>query len=185
MKGIIFRSFFTYVQKNYGEELLEQVIDQADLSSGGAYTTVGTYDVTELVSLVVGFSETVGQDVAVVLRGFGQSLFKLLVEHYPVVIEHCQDSFALISTIDDYIHVQVKKLYPDADLPRFEAKQTDTGKLEVRYRSTRGFADLAEGLFRGCFDYFDEDVDIETEDLSDGAKTDVKFTLQRKEPACG
>ena len=103
----------------------------------------------------------------------------------PILVEHCQDSFTLISAIDSYIHVEVKKLYPDADLPSFQTEQTEPNQLWVRYRSVRGFADLAEGLFEGCFDHYGEDVDMLVEDCSGGAKTDVKFRFQRKGPARG
>ncbi|MCH2182981.1 MAG: heme NO-binding domain-containing protein [Mariniblastus sp.] len=185
MKGVIFRSFYTHVQNSYGDELLEQLIEGANLPSGGAYTTVGTYDVDEMVSLVVGLSKTTGQEVPEVLKDFGRGLFGLLLDHYPAVVEHCQDSFTLISAIDSYIHVEVKKLYPDADLPSFQTEQTEPNQLWVRYRSVRGFADLAEGLFEGCFDHYGEDVDMLVEDCSGGAKTDVKFRFQRKGPARG
>ena len=185
MKGVIFRAFFSHVEEMHGEEFLEELIEDAQLENGGAYTAVGTYDADELVTLVVGLSEKTGAGAPKILRGFGFALFNLLAQTYPGLIEHCKDSFALISAIDNFIHVEVKKLYPDADLPRFKILQKGTDRLTVQYESTRGFSDLAEGLFEGCFQFFGEDVETTSHDVSQGEKTSVTFSFKRRRPASG
>ena len=41
MKGIIFSSFLEYADKVLGEDFVEELIENTNLSTGGAYTTVG------------------------------------------------------------------------------------------------------------------------------------------------
>ena len=56
MKGIVFKEFIDMVEATFGEEMLDTVIENSDLPSGGVYTSVGTYPHTELVAMVVTLS---------------------------------------------------------------------------------------------------------------------------------
>ena len=81
--------------------------------------------------------------------------------------------------------MEVRKLYPDADLPDFTFESVGPDQLTLTYQSKRGLADLAEGLLRGCFAYFKESVEIIREDISGGDSKHVKFTLERSRPNHG
>jgi hypothetical protein len=78
------------------------------------------------------------------------------------------------------VHVEVRKLYPDAELPTFDTSRTDDNTMVMVYRSTRPFADLARGLIEGCIVHYGEPVDVHMEDLSDEGRTHVRFTLRRQ-----
>jgi len=56
--------------------------------------------------------------------------------------------------------VEVKKLYETAELPSFETTRLDDSTMEMIYRSSRHFEDLAEGLILGCFKHFGEKCSI-------------------------
>ncbi len=185
MKGVIFRAFLDHVGQTYGENITEQLILNCDLSSGGAYTAVGTYDTGELLSLVSGLTELTGTDPSTIVKTFGEALFPILVEKYPFVVQHANNAFELISTVDNYIHIEVLKLYPDAGLPTFIPELKNPGCMWLKYDSERGMPELAEGLLQGCFDYFGEEAEIEWQDLSAGANTHVLFKLQMQEQVNG
>ena len=53
MKGIVFTEFSTMVESLFGEDMLDDLLDATDPASGGAYTSVGTYNHNELVDMVV------------------------------------------------------------------------------------------------------------------------------------
>jgi hypothetical protein len=82
--------------------------------------------------------------------------------------------------------VEVRKLYPDAELPRFTCRRLAPQRMEMVYRSSRPFTDFAEGLIRGCAAHFGEPIRIERHDLSHGAEHAARFTLtsQASVPAC-
>ena len=180
MKGIVFTVFIEYVENAFGDIVAEQMISGCDLATAGAYTSVGTYDHGEIVQMLVELGKLSGGDVSDLLKDFGYHLFGKLVASYPDVIQHVQDSFGLVATIDNHIHVEVRKLYPDADLPSFSHELIGADELRLLYESERGMADLAEGLLLGCFAHFGEDVVLEREDLSGGAGTRVVFTMRRE-----
>jgi len=185
MKGVIFRSFLDHVGQTYGEHVTEQLILNCDLPSGGAYTSVGTYDPAELLSLVSGLVEITGTEASSLIKKFGQVLFPVLVDKYSSVVQHAGNAFSLISSVDDHIHAEVLKLYPDAGLPKFYPELKNPTCMWLKYESNRALPELAEGLLLGCFEYFGEEVEIDWDDLSEGTKTLVLFKLKLKERVNG
>ena len=127
MKGIVFREFMEMVEATFGEEMLEALIAENDLPSGGVYTAVGTYDHQELVAMAITLSERTGLPVEALVEAFGNYLFGRFLELFPVFFNH-ESSFAFLDTVHDVVHVEVLKLYPDATLQISQAKSGTMGK---------------------------------------------------------
>ena len=180
MKGIVFTEFLELVEERFGIETADQIIANAELPNDGAYTAVGTYDHAELTRLVSGLSAATGVDVPTLVRTFGEYLFGRLASAHPEFIEGSECSFDLLRRVHDMIHLEVKKLYPEAELPEVECEPLAADGLIMHYRSPRGFADLAEGLMNGCASHYGEVLEIDREDLSGGQGTNVRFFLRRK-----
>ncbi|WP_414475075.1 heme NO-binding domain-containing protein [Microvirga sp. M2] len=180
MKGIVFTEFLEMVEKKFSPELADSIIEEAELPSGGAYTSVGTYDHREMVQLVSCLSKETGISTADLLRSFGIYMFGRFYVLFPQYFDGIDTSFRFLEKIENYIHVEVRKLYPDAELPSFECDTSQPGCLRLTYRSTRPFASLAEGLIRGCVAHFGEDADVEVEDLSNGAGIMARFLISRR-----
>jgi hypothetical protein len=181
MKGIVFTEFIEMVEGKFSPELADRIIERAELASGGIYTAVGTYDHREMVKLVSCLSTETGIDSAELLRSFGTYMFGRFSVLFPRYFEGVESSFGFLERIDDYIHVEVRKLYPEAELPFFQCDTSEPGRLRLTYRSARPFASLAEGLIRGCVAHYRETADIEIEDLSNGAGTAARFHITRRE----
>lgn len=177
MKGMVFTEFLDFVEDRFGLEEVDRMTEASN--SGGSYTSVGTYDHAELVGMLMVLSKNTAIEISQLLLDFGQHLFGFLVESYPAVLGDSKNAFDLLSHIDDHIHVEVRKLYPDSELPEFRHEILSDNSMRLTYRSERGLADLAEGLLRGCFDYYREAVEIEREDLSGGKGMLVEFRLQK------
>ena len=120
MKGIIFSEFLSHVETVFGAEACETMIIRAELPGGGAYTSVGTYDHAELVQMVTTLVEMTEVPPGKLLRDFGQYLFHRLAIAYGAMVAESHSSFDLLANVESYIHVEVRKLYPDAELPGFE-----------------------------------------------------------------
>jgi hypothetical protein len=154
MKGIVFTEFLEMIEEKHSPDFADELIETAGLPHDGAFTAVGTYPHTEMVSLVVRYAAMADQLVPDVLRKFGQHLFSRFVILYPVFFRGIDDPKVLLAGIEDVIHVEVRKLYPDAELPSFVAVWPSPEVLELTYRSERHLADLAEGLMEGCIAHF-------------------------------
>jgi hypothetical protein len=181
MKGIVFTEFLEMVEAKFSPELADCIVEGAELPSGGVYTSVGTYDHAEMIDLVTCLSRETGIDSPDLMKAFGEYLFSRFQTLYPRYFEHADSAFGFLTKVQDYIHVEVYKLYPEAELPTFSHDLSQPGCLRLTYRSTRPFAPLAEGLVRGCLAHFGEDADIEVEDLSAGAGTAARFVLTRRD----
>lgn len=181
MKGIVFSEFNELVEQTFGDDMLDDIIDDCEdkLASGGSYTSVGTYDHEELVHLVVALSERTNVPVPDLVKTFGLHLAKVFEVKFPNFFTECSDSFAFFRRIDDHIHVEVKKLYPDAELPKFTYDDSNPDSFKLVYESTRQFADLAVGLLEGVAQHYNETISIEREDLSTADETKVVFTITR------
>ena len=165
MKGMLFTEFFEMVESTLGSTMLDDIIDDCQLSSGGAYTAVGTYPHEEMVALVQALALRTQTPVPVLLKTFGEYLFGRFVLLYPQLFTHVQDAFPFLCGVDAVIHAEVHKLYPDAQLPRFDVYRLDDCTLRMEYSSPRGMADLAEGLLLGCIHHYGETIALHREPL--------------------
>ncbi len=177
MKGMVFTEFMDMVDAKFGPELTERILDASRVESGGVYTAVGTYDHGELVDLVVELSKETGIPVPDLVRTYGHHLFGRFVQMYPRLFEAAASTFDFLEQVDGYIHVEVKKLYPDAELPRFTSERLDDRHLRLDYRSARPFGDFAEGLIQGCADHFGERIAIKREPLAAESGVALRFLI--------
>ncbi len=191
MKGIVFTELIEMVENDLGIDIADRMITGAHTPSGGAYTSVGTYDHAELIRMVISLAHETDIPVPDLVQAFGRHLFTRFHELYPQFFHDIESAIDFLPLIETYIHVEVRKLYPDAELPSFTSEMNE-GVLEFTYSSTRPFADLAEGLVRACVDHFQDAVRVDRFDLGLGNGTEAKFTLapiaamepNKAEPTC-
>lgn len=179
MKGIIFLEFLELVEDKFGLDLADDIIEQCELPSGAAYTAVGTYAFDEMVQLVSALSDRVGVSVPDLLQVYGEHLLGRFASQYPTHFEGISTTFELLARLDDTIHVEVKKLYPEAELPRFEANMISDQQMDLRYLSDKPLSTLAYGLILGSATHFNERIQIDMDDRSTPAQTDVLFRLEQ------
>lgn len=175
MKGMVFTEFLEMVETKFSAELVDDLISETKPASGGAYTSVGTYDHQELVDMVVALSNHTQIPVPDLIKTFGLYLFKVFAKNYTYFFENVQNAFDFLFGIDVIIHAEVIKLYPDAKLPKFECKR-ENNKLYMTYHSERHLADLAEGLIMGSAEYFNESFAINRDELDENS---TLFTLTK------
>jgi hypothetical protein len=82
----------------------------------------------------------------------------------------------MVASIENHIHVQVKKIYPDAELPTFKIVEQNEQSLSLIYKSERAMFMFAKALMEKTFEYYHENVDIQYNLLNDKG-TEVKFLI--------
>jgi len=179
MKGMVFTEFMEMVENRFSPDMVDDIIDDAQPASGGAYTSVGTYSHQEMVALVAALAKRSGLSVEALLQAFGEYLFGRFVVSHPNFFQTVDDAFAFLAGIEDIIHAEVRKLYPDAELPRFDIEHHDPHRLVMVYDSRRHFEDLAEGLLRGCAAHFGGQITIAREVVGTSDARRERFTLTR------
>ena len=176
MKGIVFTEFLEMVEDRFGVEVTDAIISNSELPSGGSYTAVGTYEHSEMVSLVTALHQKTQIAVPDLLRVYGEHLFGRFALLYPKFVGGNTTAFSLLESIQEGIHVEVLKLYPDAQLPRFTTERPQENVLVMHYNSKRKMADFAYGLIDGCIKHFGETASINMV-FNDEEGTSATFTI--------
>jgi len=178
MKGIIFTEFLDLVEEKFGLPMVDQIIQQSELKSGGIYTSVGTYEFSEMLQLLSHLSNNTSISIDDLLMVYSEHLFSVLVKSHPQLVAHYKDPMDLIASIENHIHVEVQKIYPEAQLPTFDLIERGDDKMVMIYKSERALYMLGKGLMLETFKLFNVPVVIEYEKLNDEG-TEVKFLINK------
>ncbi len=163
------------VETVFSANMVDDLIETTNPASKGAYSAVGTYSHHEIVAMVVELSSRTGTSVDDLLQTFGQVLFSRFPVLYPRLVPATGSAFDFLESIEGVIHVEVLKLYPDAQLPRLTAVRHSDSHLSIQYQSPRGMHHLGIGLIKGCAEHFGEPLQIELSDVTPtGAVIDVR-----------
>ncbi len=179
MKGVVFTELFSFVEDQHSPEFLQEAINLSEVPSKGVYTATGTYPACEMAALVASLSEKTGHDVSTLLRVFGEHLFTRFAAGYPEMLEGVDNAFDFLDSIETHIHVEVRKLYPDAELPHFETLEHTADRFRMVYTSSRKLGDFCEGLIQGCLTHFSEEASIERREIADGAEAVIEFIVTK------
>lgn len=179
MKGVIFTEFLTLVEERFGLEVSDQIIESSELESGGAYTTLGTYDHRELLTLVGRLSKQTGVPSEELVKAFGHHLIGAFTQKYSQFFEAEPDTLHFLTKLEGHIHSEVRKLYSDTELPRFEWEFKEPKVLELTYMSRRPFSQLARGMIEATADYYGDELRITQTDLSSDRLNKVRFVLEK------
>lgn len=158
MKGVVFNLLENMVEAQLGAEAWDALLDAAD--SDGIFVATETYPDEELLSLVAAASEATGIPAQDLVRSFGEFMLPEFAKRYPVFFEPHNNVRDFLLSVDQVIHVEVRKLYPEAGLPTFEYEEDNPDTLTMLYRSPRKLCALSEGLITGAAKYFKQPVTI-------------------------
>lgn len=178
LRGFIFTEFIELVEQLHGDTLADRLIDACELPSGGAYTSVDNYPAEELVALVIKLGELTDTAVATLLRTFGERLFHYLADSHRELVKGIHHPFDLFDCLEEHVHSEVRKLYPNAEVPFFDCNRLSTTEFRLQYRSERALPDLAEGLIAAACQHFGTTATIRQSDQSNGENTTVDFHVR-------
>jgi hypothetical protein len=114
------------------------------------------------------------------VKSFGRELFSILADGHRQIMDRFDGCLDMLAGIESIIHRDVRKLYSDAELPRFDVEANSGDHyLRLVYSSSKPFADLAEGLIDGALLHYDiKDISTVTrEDLADDG-THARFEIK-------
>lgn len=175
---MIFTEFLELVEEKFGLAMVDQIINASELMSGGAYTSIGTYEFSEMLQLVTHLSNNTNIAVDDLLLVYSEHLFKALVNMHPDLVSHYKDPMDLVASIENHIHVEVLKIYPDAQLPTFEIIARHENSMILDYKSDKALYMLGKGLMIETFKLFKVPVKIDFTKMNE-AGTHVRFEINK------
>lgn len=171
MKGIVFVELSNFIEEQFGEAFWDEVLLEADLLSEGIYTAVGTYNDEELFTLLNLVCQKKKLTEQEAQEAFGRWVFVKLLNAAPPDVHNFKDVFKFLFAVEKVIHVEVKKLNPDAILPEFKFLSETETTLIMEYKSPRGLCYFCEGLITGLATHARQDVQVkQTECIHENAE---------------
>lgn len=158
MKGAIFTNLQDLVESQMGIELWDEIIESCDLASEGIYTFSKYYPDEEILQIVAALSEKTKIAVPELLQVFGKFLFAGLHKSIPDSVGKLGNLFDYLASVHSIIHVEVRKLDTEAEVPELDVMERSETRLVLAYRSPKNLCFLAIGLIEGVAELFDEKV---------------------------
>ena len=133
----------------------------ADVGSDGLHIASESYPDEEMLGLLNCASCHYKRDVESTLRSLGSFMVPHFALYYPMFFADHKSLLTFLPTIDAVVHLEVKKLYPDAKLPSFICSPDPQQKqITMEYSSERKLCALAEGLIEGSAAHFKETITL-------------------------
>lgn len=158
---MVFTELLGMAEAAVGERVVDGILDALRLSNDGAYSAVGNYPCSELMRIVGALSDHTGLPGAELQRLFGHHMLNRFFQTHPKFFAGKATILDLLQAIEGEVHVEVRKLYPDAELPSFETEWLWPDALRMTYRSTRPLSDFCHGLIEACSSHFDRPATVE------------------------
>jgi hypothetical protein len=178
MKGIVFTEFLDLVEDKFGLEMVDKIIYQSNLDSEGVYTAVGTYSFSEMLQLLTNLSGNTGMSTDDLLLVYGEHFFSVIETSYPGLLATYNDPIEMLASIENHIHVEVQKIYPEAELPTFIVENKTENSIIMVYKSSRSMHYFGLGLMNKTFEHFSSSATIVLEKIKlDGSE--VRFIVNK------
>jgi hypothetical protein len=148
------------IEEKFGLSLMDELIERTQSASDGVSVSTDTYPDEELLNMVIYLSEKSNTPAPDLVRILGDYAFQEFSSAYPIFVEKKSFKEFLLSS-HSVVHVEVKKLYPEAELPNFHDEDPGDHKLIMKYFSKRNSPTLAKGLMMRAAKYFKVDLNVE------------------------
>lgn len=152
MKGVVFDILRDMVEEEYGLEGWNAILEKS--GSNGLYISTESYSDDELMGLIAAASDVTGMATNDLVFAFGEYMVLQFYARFPIFFDRSKGLIDFLLSVDRIVHVEVRKLYPDANLPSFNYHRNDSQSVTMIYRSERKLCRLAEGLISGSAKYF-------------------------------
>lgn len=178
MRGVVFTELIEFVESALGFDVADKMIEMSKLDNDGAFSQGGNYPFSDMVKILGALSKITGKEPNELLEIFGEHLFAVLVKLYGQDIKEVGSPILFIDSVEHYVHVEVKKLYPDVELPTFKTEEKSDNHIVLIYQSEKRLEAFAYGLMSACGKYFEQPLDIKYETISE-KPYQVKFMINK------
>jgi hypothetical protein len=181
MKGDIFNMFEDFICETWDDETYEKIYASAcpHLKNKDPYVGPGTYADEDLMTLVGVACDTGNVSQSDAVNAFGKYCFPKLLKKMPELTATYVTPKELLLSVEPIIHVEVRKLYKDTELPRFYYEDKSSDTLTMIYQSKRRLYDFVDGMIQGVSTYYQVPISSSLEVIEwqgdEAGKFDLKF----------
>ena len=131
-----------------------------------------------MLQLLQNLNSNTGIAIDDLLLVYGEHFFNVIENSYPGLLATYKDPIEMLASIENHIHVEVRKIYPDAELPTFIIEEKTDTSLTMIYQSSRAMHHFGLGLMNRTFKHFNSTASIIIEKIKEDG-TEVKFVINQ------
>lgn len=180
MKNLFFQELIEMMEIRFGQEIKDHVLDNSHLDHSGSFKTRDQYDSAQFMRMVANFGRLIQLPYNSTMRAFGRHLNKNLIKKFPNIFESQKDTFSLFKNFDVVLR-EVKKYFPESQIPKVTFKDAGPNNLTIIYDSELPLADVAEGMLLSTIDYYQEKITVNITASSRVDENKRIFTLMKIE----
>ncbi|MCP3873781.1 MAG: hypothetical protein GY699_11565 [Desulfobacteraceae bacterium] len=159
MKGIVFNMLEDLIIEKFGEETIEEIYSDVKFSGDVLpFISPETYPDSDLFTILDSLVQKTSIPVDDLIFEFGKFMFPVFFKKYPVFFENIISPIEFLKSVNDIIHVEVKKFFENATPPTVIVKQLSENKIALYYKSERKLCKLLEGLLEGTALHFNKKI---------------------------
>lgn len=155
MKGIIFNILESFIAHEFDEDVYNEAISSLSLLTKDPFVAPGTYANEDFLSIAQWSAAKVNLTLDEFMLRMGRYSFSQLAERHPDFVTPHQHPKPFLKTVDGMIHVEVRKLYSDTELPAFTYTDLADNQLIITYFSEKKLYSFMEGLIDGVANFFE------------------------------
>ena len=159
MKGIVFTEFLEMVEEEFGFKVIDKIIVNSDLLSKGIYTAFGNYDEGELFILINALSMEVNLEKSKIMIILGEKLYK--------------------SFIENYINMEVRRIFPKSSLQQIEIDYLNEEKLIITYYVNEKISELIQGIILGYINICKDSIKVNKSDAILDGQLVYRFIMEK------
>ena len=160
MRGVIFRSYLSFLDVNFGYEKVDEILLSDEYPNSGGFSSAGKYDTKYLFTLIEKSAFLFNNSKEKLITEFGKYAFLYLLGRVKVMYKdkespfHVDNAYDFLENLNQIHFEEVSKLYPNAEFPKFDIERIAEKHIVFDYCSQLDLPNLVYGLTQGCLDYF-------------------------------
>lgn len=159
MHGIVFQQLQTFVTKNHGFSVWQDLLLASGLNNR-TYLPTQIYPDDEAFAIVTQAAKTLNIPVPQVLEKFGEFISANLIKIYGAMINPEWRALDLIEHTENTMHKAVRFSDRNATPPPLVCKRIAPNKVQIEYNSHRQMVDLGVGIIKGFGVHYNEKLDV-------------------------
>jgi hypothetical protein len=153
MKAFIVTSMVDMLDRQHGSGQVDAILADAGLTGLRGVDPHSDVPVQSIVRLSMVAAEALNTEVDDLVEQFGWYIFGVLVIEFPDQVSQ-PDFHAFLRAVNTQIHPEMRRRFPNAEVPTVTVEEADGDSFLVRYASKRPFTRLACGIISAASTHF-------------------------------
>ncbi|WP_350345071.1 heme NO-binding domain-containing protein [Proteinivorax tanatarense] len=177
MKGTVISAWIKSAKELYGENLVAEAMEQVNWETDKVIKPTEDIDEQIPYKIIDYIAKKQNSTTGEIWQQIGQKNIYSFFNLYPSYFQQ-KNLYSFLRSMDD-IHNIITEKVPNATPPRLIMEVVSSHEATIKYISKRKMFDYFIGLIKGASDFFNEPIEVETQEQKDQSIT-IKITFSQQ-----